>query len=204
NTEFFERISRLYYKTFFNKTHKINNKDDMKTFKKDLLNSLFYNYIFTLNSKGFVDYTYVIQDFIISEKSFNHKNLESIYNLLQFADDIEDFNYFSIGEILLDSKAIENEYDEFYKLSIFDLLINKPLKERYSNQKIELFNKILVYLEENKVSFQLKSIYDRLYDNLSTFEMLSKEIKPKEENTINQNQKYILSSILDDDYEINY
>ena len=34
--------------------------------------------------------------------------------------------------------------------------------------------------------------------------MLSKEIKPKEENTINQNQKYILSSILDDDYEINY
>lgn len=204
NTEFFERISRLYYKTFFNKTHKINNKDDMKTFKKDLLNSLFYNYIFTLNSKGFVDYTYVIQDFIISEKSFDHKNLESIYNLLQFSNDIEDFNYFSIGGILLDSKAIENEYDEFYKLSIFDLLINKPLKERYSNQKIELFNKILVYLEENKVSFQLKSIYDRLYDNLSTFEMLSKEIKPKEENTINQNQKYILSSILDDDYEINY
>lgn len=54
------------------------------------------------------------------------------------------------------------------------------------------------------MSFQLKSIYDRLYHNLSTFEILSNEVKTKEENSINQNQKYILSSILDDDYEINY
>lgn len=204
NTDFFKRILTLYYKTFFNEENIIKKKKNIQEFKKDLLNSLFYNYSISFNFTKIIDYHSIINDFILSEKHFNHKNLGSIYRLLHFAKDIETFKYFNIVEILSDSKATNNEYDEFYKLCIFDLLINKPLNEKYSNQKIKVFNKILLYLNENEIPYQLKSIYNKLLTDLSKYNLSAESSQSKEKNSNDNIQKIILSYTSDDDYEINY
>ena len=79
-----------------------------------------------------MNYHFVIEDFILSDNNFDNKNIESIYNILNFATDIEDFQYSHITQILLNSNVIKNDYQEFFKLSIFDLFIYKKAEvDRY-------------------------------------------------------------------------
>ena len=123
--------------------------------------------------RGF-NYHSIIEDFIISEKMFNNRNLETIYNILQFANDIEDFKYYYIAEVLANSKPIENDYHEFYKLFIFDLIINKHLHQKDSNRKIAVLNKIFFYIKDNDIKNHLISIYMKLSIDLSLFYSESK------------------------------
>ena len=208
HTEYFQRILRLYDKTFFNENIIINNENEnvIQLFKKDLLKSLFYNYTISFSFTRIIDYHSVIEDFIISERSFNIKNLECIYNLLKFTNDIDDIKYFYIVEVLAESKPIENEYIEFYKLCIFDLFINRPIQEKHTTQKLRLFNRISLYLKENIIPQQLKSIYNKLYLDLSDYGISSKktDLDDKTSNDDKTAQKIFMSYILDDENEINY
>ena len=179
HTEYFQKILRLYYKIFSNEFNHSIIPQDIKLFEKDLLNSLLFNYSISSNFTKIINYHSIIEDFIISEKMFNNRNLETIYNILQFANDIEDFKYYYIADILADSKAIENDYHEFYKLSIFDLIINKDLLQKYSNQKIEILNKILIYIKKNDIKDHLISIYSKLCINLSFFYSKNEEYLQK-------------------------
>jgi hypothetical protein len=171
----FEKILRLYYKTFSTEfSHDLIPKS-IEFFERDLLNSFLYNYNISFDFTKTINYHSIIEDFIISEKMFNNKNLETIYNILQFAKDIEDFKYYYIAEMLANSNPVENDYYEFYKLFIFDLIINRNLDEKYSNQKIEILNKIFFYIKDNDIKNHLISIYTRLSINLSFFYSQTKE-----------------------------
>ncbi len=59
----------------------------------------------------------------------NNKNIETIYRILYFADDIEEFKYSHIVNILTNSNPIRNGYQEFFKLSILDLDVSKTIKK---------------------------------------------------------------------------
>ena len=178
-TEYFQKILRLYYKIFSNEFSNTEIPKNIESFEKNLLNSLLYNYTISFNFTKTIDYYSIVQDFIISEKMFNNRNLETIYNILYFAKDIEDFKYHYIGEILADSKAIENDYHEFYKLCIFDLIINKDLNQKSSDQKIEILNKIFTYIKNNAIKHQLISIYSKLCIDLSFIYSTTKEYLQK-------------------------
>ena len=66
---------------------------NLKDFKIDLLNSLLVQY--QLNQKNLkrLDYHLMIDDFIFSQQNTNNTNLEIIYKLLYFADDIVLYKY---------------------------------------------------------------------------------------------------------------
>ena len=172
--EFFQKILRLYYKIFSTEFNYDLIPKNIESFEKDLLNSLLYNYNISFDFTKTIDYYSIIEDFIISEKMFNNRNLETIYNILQFANDIEDFKYYYIAEVLANSKPIENDYHEFYKLFIFDLIINKHLYQKDSNRKIVVLNKIFFYIKDNDIKNHLISIYMKLSIDLSLFYSESK------------------------------
>lgn len=172
--EFFQKILRLYYKIFSTEFNYDLVPKNIESFEKDLLNSLLYNYNISYDFTKIINYHSIIEDFIISEKMFNNRNLETIYNILQFANDIEDFKYYYIAEVLANSKPIENDYHEFYKLFIFDLIINKHLYQKDSNRKIVVLNKIFFYIKDNDIKNHLISIYTKLSIDLSLFYSESK------------------------------
>jgi hypothetical protein len=173
--DFFEKILRLYYKIFSTEFNYDLIPKNIESFEKDLLNSLLYNYNISYDFTKIINYHSIIEDFIISEKMFNNRNLETIYNILHFANDIEDFKYCYIAEILANSNPAENDYYEFYKLFIFDLIINKNLDEKYSNQKTEILNKIFFYIKDHIIKNHLVSIYTKLSIDLTLFYSQNKE-----------------------------
>lgn len=168
-TENFQKILRFYYKNF---SMDFNNKiipKNIKTFEEDLLNSFIHNYNINLKFTKIMNYHLIIENFISSEKEFDSKNLETVYRILLFAPDIEDFKYHIIAQLLVDSVPVKNDYHEFYKLSIFNLIINKSFVEKYTIQKEEILNKIIDYINNNNIDYHLLSIYSRLYLSLSLF-----------------------------------
>lgn len=197
NTEYFQKILKDYYEVFFDTPYSLSSKINLITFKKDLISSLCYNYSLASSFVKIVNYHSIIEDFINSEKNFNSKNLESIYNLLKFIDDIDILKIFFIVELLTDSDQIKNEYDEFYKLSIFQLFIDKKLEDKYFQRRIKILKKIKTYINKNKAAFQLNSIYDSLNSDLKSFDLTLN-------NQENKSNNLIFSYLLDDDSEINY
>lgn len=167
-TENFQKILRFYYKNFsmrFN-TNIIQN---IKKFEEELLNSLLFNYNINKNITKTINYHSIIEDFIFSGKDFDNRNLEVIYRILFFASDIEDLKYYLIAQLLAETFPINNDYHEFFKLSIFDLIINKSLIEKDTIQKEEILNKFFDYINNNNINYALLSIYSKLFLSLSFF-----------------------------------
>ena len=164
--EDFQKILRFYYSKF----SFTNEKKNIQEFEKDLLNSLFYNYSNNhFFAKENITYHTIIENFIFLEKEFDNKNLETIYRILFFASDISIFKYSQIAEILADSNVITNDYYEFFKLAIFDLVIYKLTSIKYNNELEDTLKKILTYINKTKISFHLLSIYSKIYLSLSYF-----------------------------------
>ena len=71
---------------------------------------------------------------------------------------------------------------------------------------MRLFNRISLYLKENIIPQQLKSIYNKLYLDLSDYGISSKktDLDDKTSNDDKTAQKIFMSYILDDENEINY
>uniref|UniRef100_UPI004047B74F hypothetical protein n=5 Tax=Aliarcobacter sp. TaxID=2321116 RepID=UPI004047B74F len=164
--EDFQKILRFYYSKF----SFTNKKKTIQEFEKDLLNSLFYNYSnnhFFLKEN--ITYHTIIENFIFLEKEFDNKNLETIYRILFFASDIPIFKYNQIAEILADSNVIANDYYEFFKLAVFDLVIYKLTNIKYNKEIEDTLKKIFTYINKTKISFHLLSIYSKIYLSFSYF-----------------------------------
>jgi hypothetical protein len=168
HSENFQKILRFYYKNFSMRfDHNI--IENIKNFEEELLHSLLYNYNISRNVSKIITCYSIIEDFIFSGKDFDNRNLETIYRILFFASDIEDFKYYYIAQLLAETSPLNNDYHEFYKLSIFDLIIDKSLIEKDTIQKEEILNKIFDYINNNDINYQLLSIYSKLFLSLSFF-----------------------------------
>jgi hypothetical protein len=175
HTEYFQKILRFYHKNF---TIEFDNKkiaQNINVFKEDLLNSLIYGYHINLDFTKTINYHSIIEDFIFTEKKFDNKNLETIYNILRYSSDIEDFKYYYIAQLIVESTPAKNDYHEFFKLSIFDLVINKSIDKKYSSYVEETFKKIFDYINNNHIINHLLSIYSKIYLSLSLFYSQEKE-----------------------------
>jgi len=169
DSEHFQKILRFYYKKFSLYLPSEDIAQNLENFQKDLLNSLLTNYQLTQDFLKKLDYHIIIDDFVFSQQNTSNINLEIIYKLLYFADDIPIYKYHQITQILSDYKPIKNDYHEFFKLEIFDLTINKSLTTKYNIEIEEILIKIYNYVNNYKIASHLLSVYSKIYLNLSLF-----------------------------------
>lgn len=168
-SEHFQRILRFYYKKFSLYLPSEEIAFNLTDFQNDLLNALLTNYQLSQDFIRKLDYHLIIDDFVFSQQNTSNINLEIIYKLLYFADDIPTYKYYQISQILADYKPIKNDYHEFFKLEIFDLTINKSMQNKYNIEIEELLNKIYIYVNNYKIASHLLSVYSKIYLSLSLF-----------------------------------
>ncbi|MDD2886246.1 MAG: hypothetical protein PHY66_00480 [Aliarcobacter sp.] len=168
-SEHFQRILRFYYKKFSLYLPSEDIVFNLADFQNDLLNALLTNYQLNQDFLKKLDYHLIIDDFVFSQQNTSNTNLEIIYKLLYFADDIPIYKYHQITQILADYKPIKNDYHEFFKLEIFDLTVNKSMEYKYSTEIEELLNKIYLYVNNYKIASHLLSVYSKIYLSLSLF-----------------------------------
>lgn len=206
-------IKNEYYKKLVNKFYKIflidtveENSYKIESFKKHLINSFLIKYISNLSLEKRLNLNFIIEDFILSNNNFDNKNLETIFRILYFTNNVENFKFFQIIQILINSNKIVNNYYEFYKLQIFDLFIERFINKENSVETTNLFIQISNYLKINNFDFNLKNILKRLLYKLKENKITKNNNIDSKSNSSNETNKKssIKYDLLDDDYELNY
>ena len=170
----FRKIISSFYKRFSLYENSLISKD-FEAIKTDLLNCLILNYSSDMTFDKKQNYCYVLEDFILNDNKLNNKNIETIYRILYFADDIEEFKYSHIVNILTNSNPIRNGYQEFFKLSILDLYVSKTIKKSLiKDEDIALLEKIVDYCMNNNADIHLRSILTKIYLNIGTLFCINK------------------------------
>ena len=166
NTRSFQHCLRLFSENF-PIMHVIEGEETLETFTTKLLNTIVQNYHFDEKDKTSrtISYHEVINDFIQTADNFNIRNIETIHNVLLFAEDIDDYKYLNIGETLLHSGLIKNDYYEFFKLKTIDIVINYFIKNKSKENIIPFIKHVEFYVDNNKQASHLLSMYSKL--NLS-------------------------------------
>lgn len=163
----FRKILNIYYKRF-STTDNFTIPNSFVDIKNNLLNSLILNYNSDISFEKRQNYKFVLEDFLLNDKIFDNKNIEVIYRILYFADDLEEYKYSHAASILINSNPILNGYQEFFKLTTFDLYLSKiKQKEALSYEEIELLEKIMEYCIKNNCDIHLKSILTKIYLNIA-------------------------------------
>lgn len=165
--EEFQRILRFFYKKFSIYHSNDDVAQSLKVFQKDLLNSLLLNYHIDQDFKKQLDYHLIIDDFIFSQESLSNTNIEIIFQLLYFTDDIALYKYHLISQILVQHNPINNDYHEYFKLAIFNLCINKSIHVKYNTDLENVLKKIYNYINDYKIASHLLSVYSKIYLSLS-------------------------------------
>ncbi len=161
--EKFKECINLYKQIITHKNLPVfNNLDD---FKEELLSNYCYIYYKDYGRKKDED---IINEFI-ENCNFNSSNMHIIYSLILYSKNIDDKKMFKILEILLSFKKFKNDYHEFYRLNICDVIINKFTYKKSDKLDSEIIKKVIDYIEENKIASHLMSIYSKLYLSLSLY-----------------------------------
>jgi hypothetical protein len=167
--EDFQRILRFYYKKFSLYHSNDDIAENLDIFQKDLLNTLLLNYHINQDFKKQLDYHFIIDDFIFSQEILTNTNIEIIFQLLYFTDDIALYKYHLISQILVQHNPIKNDYHEYFKLAIFDLCVNKSIHIKYNTDLENVLKKISTYVDNYKIASHLLSVYSKIYLSLSLF-----------------------------------
>lgn len=162
---YFQKIIQLYYKRFaINDDYKVPNS--IKELKTELIDALLYFYEMSIDSKS-KSYKDVLEDFILQSKNYKNSNIEIIYRILYFCEEIEDFKYSYISKLLIDSPKINNGYFEFFKLSIIDIYLKKIKYKSLDENELELLKNIAKYCSQNSFDKHLHAICSNIYINIS-------------------------------------
>lgn len=160
---------------------------DIKEFKNQLLK----NYLFIHGDSINKNPISIIDNFF-KTNTFDSSNIHIIYSIILFADDIEDKKLEEILIQLLNGEKFTNDYLEFYKLDICDVIINKLTKNKSSIIKDSLVEIIVSYIEKNKIASHLISIYSKIYLSLSLYFSAYKDL---DSNTLAKKYYFIYKKI---------
>ncbi len=159
----FEEIFILYKEVITHSGFPLINS--VKEFKNELLKN--YSYIYN----GFIqndNYHSIIDDFL-KKPDFNSSNMHIIHSLVLFSSDIEDSKLIEVLKILISLGKFNNDYHEFYKLNVCDVIINKFTYAHDKKIDDSLINDIIKYIGKNKVASHLMSTYSKIYLSLSVY-----------------------------------
>ncbi|UTJ07363.1 diguanylate cyclase domain-containing protein [Arcobacter roscoffensis] len=162
--ENFANIFDLYKQEVTHKTIK-----DFKCiyeFQEDLIDN--FSYIYNNNTNKNYDYTQIL-DVFIKNKEFNSINMQIVLCIVLYSKKIDENKLIEILEILIKKDKFENDYHEYYKLSLCDVIISKLTKLNNDIIKNSLHSKIISYIETNKIASHLMAIYSKLYLSLSAY-----------------------------------
>lgn len=138
---------------------------DVEELKTELLKN--YNYIYDENLCN-ENYLYVIDNFL-ENSDFNSSNMHILHSLVLFSSHIDDEKLLKILEILISLDKFKNDYHEFYKLNVCDVIINRFTYDQNQMLNDEIIEKILEYIEKNKIASHLMAIYSKIYLSLSLY-----------------------------------
>ena len=169
DSEYFQKILRFYYKKFSLYLPSEVIATNLEEFQNNLLNSLLTTYEVHKDFMKKLDYNSVINDFIFSQDNLTSTNIEIIFQLLYFDENIPIYKYYHIAQILTQFNPIKNDYHEYFKLAIFDLCINKSIKYKYNLEIEDVLTKIYAYVNEYKIASHLLFIYSKIYLSISLF-----------------------------------
>jgi len=141
----------------------------LSSLTQDLIDSLALTYINENKLGQIKDYRSAISDFIIEADNYNIQNIEPIHNILLLAENIDQHYYINIGQTLINSKSLKNDYYEFYKLKTIDVILNY-LTNKESSKEVEKFvRNIYKYVERNKIASHLMPMFSKLYLSISYY-----------------------------------
>ncbi|PUE65864.1 hypothetical protein [Arcobacter caeni] len=169
DSEYFQKILRFYYKNFSLYLPSEVIATNLEEFQNNLLNSLLTTYEVHKDFMKKLDYNSVINDFIFSQDNLTSTNIEIIFQLLYFDENIPIYKYYHIAQILTQYNPIKNDYHEYFKLAIFDLCINKSIKYKYNSEIEDVLTKIHAYVNDYKIASHLLCIYSKIYLSISLF-----------------------------------
>lgn len=169
DSEYFQKILRFYYKKFSLYLPSEVIAQNQEEFQNNLLNSLLTTYEVNPDFMKKLDYLLIIDDFIFSQENLTNTNMEIIFQLLYFDENIPIYKYYHIAQILTQYNPINNDYHEYFKLAIFDLCINKSISYKFSLELEDVLTKIYTYINEYKIASHLLSVYSKIYLSLSLF-----------------------------------
>ncbi|MGA1933022.1 hypothetical protein ACH5BF_09945 [Arcobacter sp. YIC-464] len=168
----FEDILELYKKMI---THKdIKEFKSLDEFQEDLIDN--FSYIYNYNTNKEFNYTQIVDEFI-SNKEFSSINMQTILSIVLYSKGFDERKLLEILNILIKKDKFDNDYHEYFKLSLCDVIINKLTKVRNDSIKNELHSKIIDYIETNKIASHLMAIYSKLYLSLSAYYSFYKDNK---------------------------
>lgn len=169
NTRSFQKCLRLFSENFA-VMHVIKEQEGLESFTTKLLNSIVQNYTLSDTSiNTVIDYQRVIDDFIQTADNFHIQNIETIHNILLFAEDIEDYKYLNIGDTLIHSSLIQNDHYEFFKLKTIDIIVNYFIQNKTKEDLSSFIKYIEIYVEKNKKASHLLSMFSKLTLSLSHY-----------------------------------
>ncbi|WP_320033360.1 hypothetical protein [Halarcobacter sp.] len=160
---YFEDIITLY-KEEINHTPFI----DFKTL--DEFNSiLLSNYMFIYDEhRKDLSYKTVIEDFL-EDKIEDYSNTFILHAIVLFSNDIDDEMLIKLLKKLISTEKYRNDYHEFLKLTICDVIIKKFVDSNKLILDDILINQIIDYVKKNKIASHLMSIYSKIYLTLSAY-----------------------------------
>ena len=167
----FEEILELYVSVI--EHIQIPKLNDVQDFKTHLLNNYIYIYNKELDTN---DFLYMIDEFI-ENPDFNSSNMHIIHSLVLFASNINDEKLLKILEILIKLDKFKNDYHEFYKLNVCDVIINRFVYSQNQIMSKGLVEGIVEYVETNKIASHLMSIYSKIYLSLSLYYSYDSDFK---------------------------
>lgn len=159
----FKNIIELYEEEI-NHTEK-ENFESIEQFRNSLLNN--YSYIYEKEHTS-NNYLKIIDEFI-ENPNFDSSNMLILHSLVLFCNKIEEEKLLKILKILISLDKFKNDYHEFYKLNVCDVIINKFIYSRSKIMSKDVIDTIVNYIGDNKIASHLMSIYSKLYLSLSLY-----------------------------------
>ncbi|OUR70360.1 hypothetical protein A9Q76_07675, partial [Arcobacter sp. 31_11_sub10_T18] len=137
-------------------------------FKHCLLN----NYVYIHNENNIdtpiVNFADIVED-LIENKNLSSESLNMIRNIILYSNEINEITLINTFETFLEMPKIRNDYFEFFKLNIIDIIIRK-----FTNLSSEFLNEdhitsIFEYVEKNKVASHLMAMYSKIHLTLALY-----------------------------------
>ncbi len=128
------------------------------------------NFVYIYNKSNKQDYkTDEIIETFIKKDNFTNLDLEIIHSLVLFSSDLEDKILLNLVQKLIDLEKFKNDYYEFYKIKICDVIINKFINKNNFDLPKELIENLIEYIEKNMISSHLITSYSKIYLTLSLY-----------------------------------
>ncbi|QKF81406.1 hypothetical protein [Halarcobacter ebronensis] len=163
NTEELNQIITLYKNEIKHK--KNHNVETLEDLKKDLLENYIYIYDENVKEK---DHLFIVDEFLNNE-NFKSVYLSILHTTILFSTQIQEEKLISVLEKFSLSQKYNNDYHEFLKLSICDVIITKFIAQRKITLKDELIDKIINYIHKNRTASHQMSTYAKLYLTISLY-----------------------------------